>query len=740
VAHLRSCVAVRPLRLRGLVLCVSFVLVGVIVGPAVAADQYTVVDLAPAQTVAYYGGPAAINASGTVAGSSGSPMRAFRYGTGLQTLGVLGGGASAESYAYGINTAGWVVGWSATGKNSPGPAHAFRHNGVSMTDLGVIKKGGFSAAYDINDQNLVVGETSVTGATHAFKYDTQLRDLGTLPGYLDSRGYGVNASGKIVGRAYGGTVVRAFLHDGTTMRDLGTLGGIYAEAYDINDTDVVVGYSSNGVATHAFRYQGTTMTDIAPTVAYAVAYAVNNAGDIVGTTSTSPSGNLGRAFLYRDGQLVDLNTLIPTGSGWILTDAADINDQGQITGIGTHNGERRTYRLDLTNNGLLERYAPELRYHQFETYRADSVATITDNYIAGQYTNRLLDANGTTIAAANPADPSPETLALGFLGANYASGLPASVYDKIDEEGSTTVDFQRMHTQSQYANRVYGRVVPGSGSTKILQYWFFYYYNPKTYLGFGAHEGDWEMIQLKIDAISNNPLEATYSQHHDGERCDWIHVPRTASRRPIVYSAEGSHANYLSPGYHFNLGAEDYTSDDGEHVVPAVSDITAAPSWVGWIGQWGGSDSSPTGPSQKDQWNNAEAWAAPFGCTEGQVFLSRPSHPSSSQPNAPRVTRSEPSKPVHIEGTLVRKQMLVRYRLANAADAGKTGTTLLVSVQSANKKLVPITQRYPIRKRAGVVRIPTGLGPEPYTLSVAVIDDHGAMSAALDVRVAVHSG
>ena len=196
MAHLRSCVAVRPLRLRGLVLCVSFVLVGVIVGPAVAADQYTVVDLAPAQTVAYYGGPAAINASGTVAGSSGSPMRAFRYGTGLQTLGVLGGGASAESYAYGINTAGWVVGWSATGKNSPGPAHAFRHNGVSMTDLGVIKKGGFSAAYDINDQNLVVGETSVTGATHAFKYDTQLRDLGTLPGYLDSRGYGVNASGK----------------------------------------------------------------------------------------------------------------------------------------------------------------------------------------------------------------------------------------------------------------------------------------------------------------------------------------------------------------------------------------------------------------------------------------------------------------------------------------------------------------------------------------------------------------
>jgi hypothetical protein len=43
----------------------------------------------------------------------------------------------------------------------------------------------------------------------------------------------------------------------------------------------------------------------------------------------------------------DLNDLIPSGTGWELTEARDINDNGQITGIGTLNGVRKAFRLTL---------------------------------------------------------------------------------------------------------------------------------------------------------------------------------------------------------------------------------------------------------------------------------------------------------------------------------------------------------------------------------------------------------
>ena len=40
------------------------------------------------------------------------------------------------------------------------------------------------------------------------------------------------------------------------------------------------------------------------------------------------------AFLYRDGAMIDLNTTIDAASGWHLSEAAGINDSGQIVGWG----------------------------------------------------------------------------------------------------------------------------------------------------------------------------------------------------------------------------------------------------------------------------------------------------------------------------------------------------------------------------------------------------------------------
>jgi probable HAF family extracellular repeat protein len=71
--------------------------------------------------------------------------------------------------------------------------------------------------------------------------------------------------------------------------------------------------------------------------------ALNRAGIVVGE-STSISGDH-HAFVYRSGKMLDLNQLIPAGSGWELGSASGINDAGQISGSGLHNGQQRGFLL-----------------------------------------------------------------------------------------------------------------------------------------------------------------------------------------------------------------------------------------------------------------------------------------------------------------------------------------------------------------------------------------------------------
>lgn len=53
-------------------------------------------------------------------------------------------------------------------------------------------------------------------------------------------------------------------------------------------------------------------------------------------------------MLYEDGQMLDLNTLIDPASGWYLTEAAAINDRGQIAATGYSNGRQHALLLTPT--------------------------------------------------------------------------------------------------------------------------------------------------------------------------------------------------------------------------------------------------------------------------------------------------------------------------------------------------------------------------------------------------------
>src|SRR5207244_8476008 len=92
------------------------------------------------------------------------------------------------------------------------------------------------------------------------------------------------------------------------------------------------------------------------------AYGINESGAIVGY-SWSDSADNARAFVYRDGMLLDLNALIPAGAGWELLEAYGINDAGEIVGSGLLNGVASAFLLKPESPALsaMESPVPEPR-------------------------------------------------------------------------------------------------------------------------------------------------------------------------------------------------------------------------------------------------------------------------------------------------------------------------------------------------------------------------------------------
>jgi probable HAF family extracellular repeat protein len=137
----------------------------------------------------------------------------------------------------------------------------------------------------------------------------------------------------------GGTAAQASTQT-YSITDLGTLGGSYTYAYGINGNGQIAGKSlvklknnnTYSYTYHTFLYSAGTMTDLGALGDASVAKAINTSGVMVGTAYVVYSNGTAawHAFIYTGGQLLDLNNLIPSNSGWLLTDATGINDKGQI--------------------------------------------------------------------------------------------------------------------------------------------------------------------------------------------------------------------------------------------------------------------------------------------------------------------------------------------------------------------------------------------------------------------------
>jgi probable HAF family extracellular repeat protein len=136
----------------------------------------------------------------------------------------------------------------------------------------------------------------------------------------------------------------------TGLKDLGTLGGDNGFTNWINDAGDIAGKADlPGPAPQnhdavLWTKNGAVMIDLGvlPGDSCANAYYVNSRGQVVGTSESRdlcsiPTGE--HAFLWKDdGPMIDLNSLIPSGSSLQLTFAVAINDRGEIAGFGVPSG------------------------------------------------------------------------------------------------------------------------------------------------------------------------------------------------------------------------------------------------------------------------------------------------------------------------------------------------------------------------------------------------------------------
>ena len=301
-----------------------------------ASTIYTVTDLGGlggASAVGYK-----INGSGVVIGwaqtTSGDEHGFLSINGGvLQDLSPL---LNSDAYANGINASGMIAGTSYVN----GQPHGMLWSGSTTTDLGA---GIFATG--INDAGFVIG-----GNGHAFLLiNGSYQDLGALPGGGWSSASGINNAGTVVGDASTPNgMFRGFIWTPSQgMTALGTLGGDSSHATGINDNGVVIGFASlpSGYE-HAFIATGGVLNDVGTLGGgSSFAYGINDGGSVVGY-SWLASGQNPHAFLYANGIMLDLNSLIPAGSGWELIGAYGINSAGQIVGEGLFHGENRAFRLD----------------------------------------------------------------------------------------------------------------------------------------------------------------------------------------------------------------------------------------------------------------------------------------------------------------------------------------------------------------------------------------------------------
>jgi len=271
----------------------------------------------------------AANDAGEIVGTVG--QRGFLLnGGGLQEIAGLPGGD--HSAALGINNLGHVVGSAniATGMR------AFRSRGtIGIVALGTLPGDNGSVALAINDPGKAVGYSSGPTGVRAVVWTPAgaIQALPVLAGSDSSRGLAINDGGDVVGVSDTPSGPRGVLWEGDAVQDLGTLPGHGAsEALSLNNLGDIVGSSGDPEDQHhaVLWTPGSAIQDLGtlPDGTSSRALAINDRREVVGIAETS-------AFLWTEqGGMQDLNELLTSRFGFVLTHAVAISAEGVIVAVG----------------------------------------------------------------------------------------------------------------------------------------------------------------------------------------------------------------------------------------------------------------------------------------------------------------------------------------------------------------------------------------------------------------------
>jgi probable HAF family extracellular repeat protein len=226
-----------------------------------------------------------------------------------------------------------------------------------LGSLGGMTDDGFSGvAIAINRLGQAVGYSYVDSLwAHGFLYDNGvMHDMGCSPdqtGSCFSYAFDINEVGEIVGGGSGG----AFLYSNHVMTNITPFGSSQSYAYAINNQSQVVGYYVQDAVVRSFLYQNGKWTDMGRDDSpETVAYDINDFGQAVGYTLVKPDASCRNctdyhvhAFIYQNGAMVDLNTMLPTRSQWELVQAYAINNAGTVVGYGSIRGQYHAFLLKM---------------------------------------------------------------------------------------------------------------------------------------------------------------------------------------------------------------------------------------------------------------------------------------------------------------------------------------------------------------------------------------------------------
>jgi probable HAF family extracellular repeat protein len=310
------------------------------------AQTYTITDLGAlageSVSQAY-----ALNNAGEVAGDSSAPTGATAtMFSGGKTTNVSPDGSNENfiSEATAINSSGEIAGWSfeetSVVETLPQP-FIYSNGSVQIINTSTLFPFGATPT-GINDSGEVVGTGEPSSdISNAFLYSGSKITILEPSETVGTSASAINASGQIVGNYYSSTSGAAgtFLYTNGSMTTIpNPANSIEAIGDAINANGEIVGelYPTAGGA-HAAKFSGGVWTDLGNLTGAVASHAtaVNTAGEIVGTAIFPPIYKPSRPgkhvpFISTTAGLVNLNTLIPSGSGFTLTDAVAINVSGQI--------------------------------------------------------------------------------------------------------------------------------------------------------------------------------------------------------------------------------------------------------------------------------------------------------------------------------------------------------------------------------------------------------------------------